>query len=141
LFDTQVDTTPTQLLVGGIDGGPGSLVEFRFYTASTGDPVLGVAQLIRPVVYGNFYNVQALNSSGAFVGQAFQYEYVITLDDSRAGTFPDVPKSGSQTAVTDVTLFYHANPARRLRHGASFTNAGCNDTVTIRDGCILDTAP
>ena len=141
LFDTQVDTTPTQLVVNGVDGGPGSLVEFKFYTASTGDPVLGVAQLIRPVIYGNFYNVQALNSSGAYVGQAFQYEYVITLDDSRAGTFPDVPKSGSQTAVTDVTLFYHANPARRLRHGASFTNSGCNDTVTIKDGCILDTAP
>lgn len=139
LFDTQVDTTPTQLVVNGVDGGPGSLVEFKFQTASSGDPVLGVPQLIRPVVYGQYYNVQALNSSGSYVGQAFQYQYLITLDDSRAGTFPDVPKSGSQTAVTDVTLYYHANPARRLRHGASFTNNGCNDVAA--NGCILDTAP
>lgn len=139
LFDTQVDTTPTQLVVGGIDGGPGSLVEFKFQTASSSDPVLGIPQLIRPVIYGQYYNVQSLNSSGAFVGQAFQYQYLITLDDSKAGTFPDVPKSGSQTAVTDVTLYYHANPARRLRHGASFTNNGCNEVA--KDGCILDTAP
>jgi hypothetical protein len=142
LFDTQVDTAPTQLVVGGTISGPGSAVEFKFETASTTDTVLGIPQLIRPVVFGNFYNVQALNSSGTLVGQAFQYLYVITLDDSRSGTFPDVPNTDTgfaNTSVQDVTLYYHANPARRLRHGASFTNSGCNPTAA--DGCILDTAP
>ena len=142
LFNTQVDTSPTQLVVNGAINGPGSAVELQFRTASQGDPVLGVAQLIRPVVFGNFYNVQALNSSGVNVGVAFNYQYVITLDDSRSATFPDVANAGtgySQTAVTDITLYYHANPARRLRHGASFTNTGCNTDPT--QGCILDTAP
>jgi hypothetical protein len=144
LFDTQVDTTPTQLVVNGAVGGsgkgPGGLVEFRFQTASSLDPVLGVPQLIRPVVDGRYYNVESLNSSGAFVGQAFQYQYLIAIDDSRAGTFPDVPKASySQTSVQDVTLFYHANPSRRLRHGKSFTDDACNDIPA--EGCILDTAP
>lgn len=142
LFDTQVDTTPTQLYVGGTINGPGSAVEFRFQTASSTDPILGIAQLIRPVIFGNYYNVQSLNSSGTLVGQAFMYLYVITLDDSRSGTFPDVPNTDAgfaATSVQDVTLFYHANPARRLRHGASYTNSGCNPVA--QDGCILDTAP
>jgi hypothetical protein len=141
LFNTQVDTSPTQLVVNGAVAGPTSAVELKFQTASSADPVLGVAQLFRPVVFGNYYNVQALNSSGVNVGVAYNYQYIITLDDSRSGTFPDVSKSGfSQTAVTDITLYYHANPARRLRHGASFTNTGCNP-VDPTQGCILDTAP
>jgi hypothetical protein len=143
LFDTQVDTSPTQLVINGAIGGPGSAVEFKFQTASASDPVLGIAQLIRPVIFGNFYNVQALDSTGTNVGVAFNYQYIITLDDSRSGTFPDVPKSGfSQTAVTDITLYYHANPSRRLRHGASFTDTGCTTaTPGPTEGCILDTAP
>jgi hypothetical protein len=142
LFNTQVDTSPTQLVLNGAINGPGSAVEFRFQSASQSDPVLGVAQLIRPVVFGTFYTVQALNSSGVNVGVAFNYFYVITLDDSRSGTFPDVPNTTSgfaQTSVSDITLYYHANPSRRLRHGASFTNTGCN--ATPAEGCILDTAP
>ena len=143
LFNTQVDTSPTQLVINGAIGGPGSAVEFKFQTASSSDPVLGIAQLIRPVIFGNFYNVQALDSSGNNVGVAFNYQYVMALDDSRSGTFPDTAKSGfSQTAVTDITLYYHANPARRLRHGASFTDSGCTTaTAGPTEGCILDTAP
>lgn len=142
LFDTQVDTSPTNVVINGAINGPGAAVEFKLQTASSSDPVLGVAQLIRPVIFNNFYSVQALNSSGANVGVALNYLFLITLDDSRSGTFPDVPNTGSgfaQTAVTDITLFYHANPGRRLRHGASFTTTGCNPTPI--DGCLLDTAP
>jgi hypothetical protein len=145
LFDTQVDTSPTQLVVNGANNGPGAAVELKFQSASTSDPVLGIAQTIRPVIFGNFYIVQALNSSGANVGVAKLYLYVITLDDSRSGTFPDVSYAGaagySQTAVTDITLYYHANPGRRLRHGASFTNTDCNPSTTLPRGCLLDTAP
>jgi hypothetical protein len=143
LFNTQVDTSPTQLVINGAINGPGSAVELRFQTASSSDPVLGIAQLIRPVIFGNYYNVQALDSTGANVGVAFNYQYIITLDDSRSGTFPDVARSGfSQTAVTDITLYYHANPSRRLRHGASFTNTGCTTaTPGPTEGCVLDSAP
>jgi hypothetical protein len=142
LFDTQVNTSPTQLVMNGSINGPGAAVELRFQTASTSDPVLGVPQLIRPVIFGNYYNVQALNSSGQNVGVAKLYLYLLTLDDSRSGTFPDVPNTGSgfgQTASTDITLYYHANPGRRLRHGASFTDTDCNPNPA--QGCILDTAP
>ena len=144
LFNTQVDTSPTQLVINGANYGPGSAVEFKLQTASSSDPVLGIAQLIRPVVFNNFYTVQALNSSGANVGVALNYLFLIALDDSRSGTFPDVANSVggySQTSVTDITLNYHANPGRRLRHGASFTNTDCNPTSVSTEGCLLDTAP
>ncbi len=149
LFNTQVDTSPTQLVINGANNGPGAAVEFKLQTASSADPVLGVAQLIRPVIFNNFYNVQALNSSGANVGVALNYLFLITLDDSRSGTFPDVSYAGAtgfaQTAVTDITLYYHANPGRRLRHGASFTSTDCNPAIPASlpstAGCLLDTAP
>jgi hypothetical protein len=144
LFNTQVDTSPTQLVINGAINGPGAAVEFKLQTASSTDPVLGIAQLIRPVIFGNFYTVQALNSSGTNVGVALNYLFIIALDDSRSGTFPDVPNNialggYAQTAVTDITLNYHANPGRRLRHGASFTDTGCNPVPA--NGCLLDTAP
>ena len=138
LFNTQVNTSPSQLVLNGALSGPGSSVAASFYTQATGASSLGVAQVFNPVIFGNFYNVQALNSSGVNVGIAFNYLIKITLDDSNSGTFPDV-SSGSETNVQDITLYYHANPGRRLRHGASFTNTGCNATPAA--GCILDTAP
>jgi N-acetylneuraminic acid mutarotase len=139
LFDTQVDTSPTQVVLNGTNSGAGSSVEFQLQTASSLDTTLGIAQSIRPVTFGNFYLIQALDSSGNNVGVAFRYFILLALDDSKSGTFPDVNQSGSQTATSSLTLYYHANSARRLRHGASFTDTGCNPTPA--QGCLLDTAP
>lgn len=131
LFDTQVDTAPSQFM---LDGSAGSTFIAALQTASTGDPVLGTVQNINPAIPQIFNVIQALNSGGSNVGIAFNYFVFLTLDDSRSGTFPD---TGSY--ITEFTIFYHANPGRRLRHGASFTNTGCNTVAA--NGCILDTAP
>jgi N-acetylneuraminic acid mutarotase len=139
LFDTQVDTSPTQIVVTGAESSNDSALNLQLQTASSLDTTLGVAQSINPVNFGQFYSVQALDSSGTNVGVAFRYFLILVLDDSQSGTFPDVNQTGNQTATTSVTLYYHANPARRLRHGASFTDTACNPTPA--NGCILDTAP
>ena len=122
-----VRTTPTSVLRGS-----------RPSTAAAASSTFGVAQLFSPMILGNFYNVQALNSSGVNIGVATNYLLIFTLDDSNSGTFPDVT-SATETYINSVTLYYHANPGRRLRHGASFSNTGCNPTPA--NGCILDTAP
>lgn len=134
LFDTQIDTAPSQFQLNGALASGGSAIIASLQTASTSDPVLGVAQNINPALPGVNNVIQALNSSGSNVGIAFNYFVFLTLDDSGSGTFPDVSSN-----VTDFTIFYHANPGRRLRHGASFTNTGCNTTPS--EGCILDSAP
>ena len=138
LFNTQVNTSPSQLQVQGALSGPGSSVNLSFFTEATGASSFGVAQVFDPVIFGNFYRVQALDSGGNNVGIAFNYLIILSLDDSNSGTFPDVV-SANDTAVQDITLYYHANPGRRLRHGASFSNTGCNPVP--QNGCILDTAP
>lgn len=139
LFNTEVDTSPSELVLQGALSGPGSEVELSLRTASQENPTLGIAQVIRPVILGTYYRVQALDPSGNNVGVAYNYFVSLFLDDSRSGTFPDVNQSSSETSVSSLTLYYHANPQRRLRHGASFTNTGCNTTAAL--GCILDTAP
>ncbi len=115
----------------------GSVVNTVMRTAASGQP-LGVAQSFNPTILGNYNLLQALDASGVNVGIAFNYYIFITLDDSGSGAFPDASASNS-TNVTDFTIFYHANPGRRLRHGASFTNTGCNSVAA--NGCLLDTAP
>jgi hypothetical protein len=138
LWQTQgVDTAPSQISLGGTLQGQGSAVAAILRTASSFDSTLGVAQIINPVIFNTFYRVFALNSSGTNVGVANTYALQVKLDDTQEGTFPDI--NTSQTAVSDITLYYHANPGRRLRHGASFSNVGCN--ITPQNGCILDTAP
>ncbi len=101
--------------------------------------MLGIAQVINPTQFNTYYRVYPLNSSGVNVGVAKTYALVIIMDDTQAGTFPDVNTGGIQTTVSSITLYYHANPSRRLRHGASFSNVGCN--IVPANGCILDTAP
>jgi hypothetical protein len=138
LWQTQgVDTAPSEISLNGTLQGQGSAIASIMRTSSSFDPTLGVAQVFNPVIFNNFYRIFAYNSSGVNVGVANTYALEIKLDDTQEGTFPDI--NTSQTAVSDITLYYHANPSRRLRHGASFSNVGCN--INPANGCILDTAP
>ena len=138
LWQTQgVDTAPSEISLGGTLQGNNSAVAAILRTSSSFDSTLGVPQVINPVIFNTFYRVYALNSSGTNVGVANTYALQVKLDDTEEGTFPDI--NTSQTAVSDITLYYHANPGRRLRHGASFSNVGCN--INPQNGCILDTAP
>jgi N-acetylneuraminic acid mutarotase len=139
LFDTQVDTAPSQISVNGTLASGDSVIVTSLQTASSSNTTLGSPQIFNPTLPGTNYAAQALDSTGANVGIAFNYFINLTLDDSESGTFPDVSLDGTSMVVTDFTLFYHANPTRRLRHGASFTNTSCNSVAL--NGCILDTAP
>jgi hypothetical protein len=128
MFNTEVNTSPTLVQV---NGSGQYVIEMR--TAAVGSTQLGVPQVITPAYASKFYNLKALDTNGTDVGIAFDYFIFLTIDDSQTGPFPDVGST-----ATDVNIFYHPNPTRRLRHGASFTNTGCNRVAT--DGCLLDTA-
>jgi hypothetical protein len=128
MFNTEVNTSPTLVQVNGTGQ---YVIEMR--TAAVGAPILGVAQVVSPAYASKFYFLQALDQNGVDVGIAYDYYVFLTIDDSETGGFPDTVSS-----ATDINVYYHANPGRRLRHGASFTNTGCNRTLT--DGCLLDTA-
>jgi hypothetical protein len=128
MFNTEVNTSPTLVQVNGT----GQFV-ITLRTEAVGTTVWGVPQFISPAYASKFYFIQALDSTGVNVGIAFNYYLFLIIDDSNTGTFPDTASS-----ATDVNIYYHPNPGRRLRHGASFTNTGCNRLVA--DGCLLDTA-
>jgi hypothetical protein len=129
MFNTEVNTAPAFMQVNGT----GQYV-IQMRTAAVGATTLGVPQVVSPAYANKFYFLKALDANGTDVGIAFDYYIFLTIDDSNTGAFPD---AGS--VATDINVYYHPNPTRRLRHGASFTNTGCNRVVT--DGCLLDTAP
>jgi hypothetical protein len=131
LFNTVVNTAPSQVL---LNGNGQYLVTMR--TAAQGAATLGTAQNFDPAYPGQTYTLQALDSSGTNVGIAYIYYIFITINDSFTGTFPDTASD-----VTDFSIYYHANPGYRLRHGASFTTTGCSGVFAASQGCILDTAP
>lgn len=128
MFNTEVNTSPTLVQVNGTGQ---YVVTMR--TAAVGSTTFGVPQNIVPDYANKFYFLKALDGSGTDVGIAFNYYIFLTIDDQYTGTFPD---TGS--VATDINIFYHPNPGRRLRHGASFTNTGCNRVIA--NGCLLDTA-
>jgi hypothetical protein len=131
LFNTVVNTAPSQVLLNGTGQ---YLVTMQ--TAAQGAASLGVAQNFDPAYPGQVYTLQALDSGGTNVGIAFNYYIFLTINDSQTGTFPDTASD-----VTDINIYYHANPGFRLRHGASFTTTGCSGVLGASQGCILDTAP
>jgi hypothetical protein len=134
LFNTVVNTAPSQVVLNG-----SGQYTVQMQTAAQGATSLGKAQNFSPAYPAQFYTLQALDSSGTNVGIALNYYIFLTIDDSQSGTFPDT--TSSQSYVTDINIFYHANPNYRLRHGASFTTTGCSGVLGAAQGCILDTAP
>jgi hypothetical protein len=129
MFNTQVNTSPE---LAQVNGTGQYIIEFR--TAAVGSTVLGVPQVISPAYASKFYFLEALDASGANVGIALNYYVFLIIDDSGTGPFPD-----AASTATDINIYYHANPGRRLRHGASFTNTAC--AAVPQNGCLLDTAP
>ncbi len=128
MFNTEVNTAPSLVQVNG----SGQYV-ITMRTAAVGTTTWGVPQFISPAYATKFYFLKALDGTGTDVGIAFNYYLFLIIDDSNTGGFPD-----TVSVAQDVDIYYHPNPTRRLRHGASFTNTGCNRVVT--DGCLLDTA-
>lgn len=127
MIDTDSDVFPTNWLLNGIDNSIGARwqLKYRSMTSPTtlctspamstwgqetyfGDVTLGLPGVYTPK-----------NASGASTNCARYYYFNIGVDSSQAFGYPDDVSRGP--TITDLTLQFTADPAKRLMHGRTFT--------------------
>jgi hypothetical protein len=127
MIDTDSDVFPNQWLLNGIDNSIGAKwqLKYRSMTNTTtlcdspamttwgqetnfGDVTLGTPGVYIPK-----------NAAGTNVSCARFFYFNVTVDSSQAFGYPDDVSRGP--TITDLTLQFTADPAKRLMHGRTFT--------------------
>ena len=127
LIDTDSDVFPTNWLLNGLDNSIGARwqLKYRSMTNPTtlctspamttwgqetyfGDVTLGLPGVYTPK-----------NGSGVNTNCARYYYFNVGVDSSQAFGYPDDVSRGP--TITDLTLQFTADPAKRLMHGRTFT--------------------
>ena len=146
MIDTDSDVFPTSWLMNGLDNGIGARWQASYSSmhdiSSATDTVQGVLQQnpnedcgtsatmplmttwgqatnVGTVTLGNVGAYTAKNSSGGNINCARFYYFSVSIDSSQAFGYPDDVSRGPTLA--DLSLFYTADPSKRLLHGKTFT--------------------
>jgi hypothetical protein len=134
MFDTDSDVYPTNWLLNGVDNSIGAQWQLSYQSMTdptkTGPNGLGKnCSSSAMTTWGqttNFGNVTlklpgvytALDGSGANTNCARYYFLNISVDAQNAFGYPDDVSRGP--TITDLTLAFTADPAKRLMHGRTF---------------------
>ena len=127
MIDTDSDVFPTNWLLNGVDNSIGARwkLKYRSMTNPTTlctspamttwgqDTLFGDVTLGLPGVY------VPKNGSGTNTNCARYYYFNVSVDSSQAFGYPDDVTRGP--TITDLTLQFTADPAKRLMHGRTFT--------------------
>jgi hypothetical protein len=123
-IDTDSDVFPTSWLLNGIDNAIGARWQLTYRSMATcaspamttwgQDTVFGDVTLGLPGVY------IPKNAAGSDTNcGARYYNFNVSVDSSQAFGYPDDVTRGP--TITDLTLQFSADPAKRLMHGRTFT--------------------
>jgi hypothetical protein len=119
MIDTDTDVFPTKWLINGLDNDIGAQWQliYRSSTAAANswgqDTNYGTVSLGTPDVY------YPLDGSGTNTNFARYYYFSVGIDSSQAYGYPDDVTRGP--TIDDLSLFFTADPSKRLRHGKTFT--------------------
>jgi len=127
MIDTDSDVFPTNWLLNGVDNSIGARwkLKYRSMTSPTTfctspamttwgqDTFFGDVTLGTPGVY------TPKDGSGVSTNCARYYYFNVSVDSSQAFGYPDDVTRGP--TITDLTLQFTADPAKRLMHGRTFT--------------------
>lgn len=134
MFDTDSDVYPNKWLLNGLDNSIGARWQLKYQSMTnptatgpngTGKNCstsimstwgqttnFGNVTLMQPGVYA------ALDGSGTNTNCARYYYFSISIDSSQAFGYPDDVSRGP--TITDLSLNFTADPAKRLMHGRTF---------------------
>ncbi len=140
MIDTDTDVFPTSWLLNGLDNSIGAHWTARYRTMHDLDdatlyqnpnedcgtsltmPVMttwGQETNFGDVTLGTVNTYTPLNSSGGNINCARYYYFSVTIDASQTFGYPEDVSRGP--TIADLSLFFTADPSRRLRHGKTFT--------------------
>ena len=137
MIDTDTDVFPNSWLLNGIDNAIGARWQVNYRSMHDLDGIVnptedcGTSETMpvmtswgRDTAYGDVTlgdvsPYTALNSSGGDINCARYFYFFIHIDASRTFGYPEDVNRGP--TITDLSLFFTADPTKRLRHGKSFT--------------------
>lgn len=133
LIDTDTDVFPTKWLINGLDNSIGARWQLTYSTMT--DPLSnggagtkcsvakmttwGVATNYGNVTLGSPQTYTPLDGSGANTNCARYFYLSISIDASQTFGYPEDVTRGP--TISDISLFYTADPSKRLLHGKTFT--------------------
>lgn len=131
MIDTDTDVFPTKWLLNGLDNSVGARWNLRYRSmtnpfAAVGrectTPAMttwGQESALIPVTLGTLGIYTPVNSSGVSTNCARYYYLSVSIDSSQAYGYPEDVTRGP--TITDLSLFFTADPSKRLMHGRTFT--------------------
>jgi hypothetical protein len=128
MIDTDTDVFPTSWLMNGVDNSTGAQWSMKYRSMTDIDGVTSdcVADMTTWGLEYNFGNV-TLGNVGAFTPRdgtgantncARYYYFSVSIDSSQAFGYPEDVSRGP--TITDLSLFFTADPSKRMLHGKTF---------------------
>ena len=131
MIDTDTDVFPTKWLMNGLDNSIGARWYLRYRSmtnpfAASGQecttPVMttwGQESALTAITLGQLGIYTPVNSSGVNTNCARFYYLSVNIDSSQAYGYPEDVTRGP--TISDLSLFFTADPSKRLMHGRTFT--------------------
>lgn len=129
MFDTDSDVFPNSWLLNGVDNSIGARWQVKYRSMTNPSAAIQCAASGAMSTWGqetNFGNVTLMlpgvytpkDASGVNTNCARYFYFNISVDSSQAFGYPDDVSRGP--TITDLTLQFTADPAKRLMHGRTF---------------------
>lgn len=137
MIDTDTDVFPTKWLMNGLDNSTGARWYLKYRSMHDLDTLVNpnedcgtsssMAQMTSWGQETNFGEVTlgtpgdyvAKESGGGDINCARYFFFSINIDSQQAFGFPEDVSRGP--TIADLTLFFTADPSKRMRHGKTFT--------------------
>ena len=137
LIDTDTDVFPTKWLMNGLDNSIGARWQLKYRSMHDLDTLVnpsedcgdsatmatmtnyGQETNVGDVTLGTPGNYTPLNSSGANINCGRYFFFNVSIDASQTFGYPEDVDRGP--TISDLSLFFTADPSKRLRHGKTFT--------------------
>ena len=129
MIDTDTDVFPNSWLLNGVDNSTGARWYLRYRSMTDIDGVTadcvtdmttwGQEYNHGEVTLGNVGTFVPRDGSGTNTNCARYYYFSVNIDSSQAFGYPEDVTRGP--TITDLSLFYTADPSKRMLHGKTFT--------------------
>ena len=130
MIDTDTDVFPTKWLMNGLDNSTGARWYMRYRSMNDIDGVAtdcGTADMstwgqetnFGEVTLGTPQTYTPKDGSGTNINCARYFYFFVNIDSQQSFGYPEDVSRGP--TIADLTLFFTADPSKRMRHGKTFT--------------------
>lgn len=118
MIDTDTNVFPTKWLLNGLDNSTGARWYLRYSSSTAAAATWGQETNFGAVTLGLPGTYTPKDSGGANTSFARYYYLSVYIDSSQAFGYPEDVQRGP--TIADLSLFFTADPSKRLIHGKTF---------------------